>query len=237
MMLDHAQVLRIPATFLASWSYLMRPRNGLASMQTGLRLVCTVFFGATLFLAGGANARDLAIQGGPGGAPFRIACSINDFLVSISIRRGAWVDAIRGHCDSYVKETHELVSVLGTYGDLSFQGGVGGTLAADVCPKHTYISGLRYGFTRDGNRPKWLDFVEFTCTPIPAAGAAAGPQVTRCLQSGDGCWARHPNPGNYNGYGLTYESRCAPNEAVSGLVGRSGRYVDALGAICTPRPE
>lgn len=205
-------------------------------MRTCWRLISTVAFGAMLSVASGAEARDLPIQGGPGGGQFRIACSTHDFFNSISIRRGAWVDAITGNCASYIRETHELVGVLGAYGTLRFQGGAGGSRAADVCPKHTYISGLRYGFTRDGNRPKWLDFVEFTCTPIPAAGAAAGPEVTRCLESGDGCWTRHPNPGPYNGHGLAFESRCAPNEAVSGLVGRSGRYVDALAAVCTPRP-
>jgi hypothetical protein len=163
-----------------------------------------------------------------------MACGVNDYVNSIIIHGGGWIDSVTVNCAAYSKNSHEL---LPGRNSLPPRGGPGGALAANACPAHTYVSGLRYGFTRDGNQPKFLDFVEFTCSPIPAAGQAAGPQVTRCLDSGGGCWVRHPDPGPYNGFGLAFESRCAPDEAVSGLVGRSGSYVDALGAVCTARPE
>lgn len=204
-------------------------------MKACPRLIAAAIVGTALLASGGARARDLPVQGGPGGAPFRIACGVNDFFNSMTVNRGAWVDAITANCGGYSKATHELLPARNT---LPLQGGAGGIPGSDVCPQHTYVSGLRYGFTRDGNRPKYLDFVEFACTPIPAAGPAAGLTVTRCLDSGrEGCWTRHPNPGPYNGFGLVFQSRCASNEAVSGLVGRSGQYVDALGAVCTVRPE
>lgn len=203
-------------------------------MRMGWTLIAAGGLGLLLAAPGSARARDLAVQGGPGGGPFRIACGVNDFFNSMTVNRGAWVDAITANCGGYSKATHELLPARNT---LPLQGGAGGVPSSDVCPQHTYVSGLRYGFTREGNRPKYLDFVEFACTPIPAAGRAGGLTAARCLDSGNGCWTRHPSPGSYNGYGLEFQSRCAANEAVSGLVGRKGQYVDALGAVCTVRPE
>ena len=58
-----------------------------------------------------------------------------------------------------------------------------------------------------------------------------------CLHTGDQCWDRHPSPGPYNGWGLSFRIACPPGEAATGLIGRSGAYVDALGLKCEQKPS
>ena len=89
------------------------------------------------------------------------------------------------------------------------------------------------GFTRDGNKPKYLDYVELTCRVLSGFGG----DTKVCLHTGDGCWDRHPNPGPYNGWGLSFTVACTADQAATGLFGHSEISIDAVGLICGPKPQ
>jgi hypothetical protein len=103
-------------------------------------------------------------------------------------------------------------------------------------PTH-FPTSITHGYTRDGNDPKYLDYVRVFCDPV-----ASGDKVDVCLQTGGGCWGSReaaPNPSDLifgQSWLFPFHQACPPGEAVIGLHGRSGAYVDAIGLICGPRP-
>jgi uncharacterized protein YkwD len=198
-------------------------------MQALHRLVTIPTLALIAFAQEPVQARDLPVQGGPGGGRFRLACDNNFFLIGISLRSGGHVDAIRAKCLAFNATKHVFVTPTR---NTNFAGGAGGALRENGCSPDRYVSGIKYGFTRDDNRPKYLDYVELTCSVISGYGG----DTRVCLHTGNGCWDRHPNPGPYNGWGLSFQSRCNRNEAAVGIHGRSGIYVDALALICGPKP-
>ena len=170
------------------------------------------------------------VHGGPGGGPFQVSCPVNAFATGVVVHAGAWIVAIGMTCAVFNPATKRLDPPVG---GTPFQGGGGGQEKRAYCGSDHYLSKLKYGFTRDENRPKYLDYVELTCTPVQG-----GSDKTMCLDTGkEGCWDRHPSPGPYNGFGLAFESHCRPDEAADGLYGRSGAYVDALALHCSNKPE
>lgn len=99
------------------------------------------------------------------------------------------------------------------------------------CYPGQYVRGLKYGFSPNGNQPKFLSYVQITCMPL-----SIGNNAELCLDTkGDGCWDRAPAPGRYNGYGPAFSAVCSPDNFMIGLVGRSGEYVDAIGIECLPK--
>jgi hypothetical protein len=183
---------------------------------------------ATAIFQEPAQARDVAVQGGGGGSGFRGEC-FHQYLVGINARAGAWIDAIESRCASVILNQ----GVFGPRSDVRGGGGTGGDPKGIECGRERYISGIKIGFTRDGNQPKYLDYIEISCRVISGFGG----DVKVCLDTGDGCWDRHPNPGPYNGYGLSFTLTCNTDEAALGIYGRSGIYVDAVGLICGPKPQ
>lgn len=175
---------------------------------------------------GPALARDLPVQGGSGGGPFRLDCPAGAFLVGVALRSGGWVDAVQGTCKLYLANRNLFADGASSTG---ITGGSGGSPQQNGCSPDRYVAGIKVGYTRDGDRPKYLDYVELSCAVISGYGG----ETKACLQTGDGCWDRHPGNG---ALGLSFQSHCAPGEMISGLIGRSGLYVDALGVACAPRP-
>lgn len=189
-------------------------------LATALVIVCSPTLG---------NATDVPLRGGPGGGNFRLPCPTNTFMLGVALRSGAWVDAIRANCLAFSAGTSQFVAPPQFTG---FAGGSGGALQQNGCPPDRYMSAIKIGFTRDENRPKYLDYVEMTCTVLTGYGG----DTRVCLHTGDQCWDKHPSPGPYNGFGLSFSLSCPPGEAATGLFGRSGSYVDAVGLICAPKP-
>jgi hypothetical protein len=174
----------------------------------------------------GASARDLPIQGGPGGGPFRLDCPAGAFITGIALRSGGWIDAVQGSCRLFLTNRNLLAS--GTSAT-AVTGGPGGGSQQAGCTPDRYVAGIRIGYTRDGDHPKYLDYVELSCAVLSGYGG----ETKVCLQTGDNCWDRHP--GDDKG-GLSFQARCAPGEMVSALIGRSGQFIDALGIACAARP-
>lgn len=178
-----------------------------------------------------AHATERAVRGGPGGGPFRTDCG-SEYVVGLYARAGFWIDAIGLKCGSFGPDNKWRQPA----GNRAYHGGPGGGLTPDkLCPTTSYISGLMFGFTRDGNDPKYLDFVEMTCTNL-VTGA-----VTRvCLETGGGCPIGREGRDDWL-LGTTFiaakTQKCPASEAMTGLNGRSGTFVDAIGMICGPKPK
>jgi CubicO group peptidase (beta-lactamase class C family) len=178
---------------------------------------------------GQAGATD--VKGGSGGSAFPpLRCPANTFMLGVALRSGAWVDAIRANCLAFDSSKGQFV---GPPQFTAFAGGNGGQLQQNGCPPDRYVSAIKIGFTRDENRPKYLDYVELTCTVLSGYGG----DTKVCLHTGNQCWDKHPSPGRYNGWGLAFPLPCPTGEAAVGLIGRSGAYVDAIGVECAPKPS
>jgi hypothetical protein len=121
---------------------------------------------------------------------------------------------------------------------MAYYGGSGGGIQNGLCPATSYVGGIMIGFTRDGNKPKYVDFVELMCTNL-----ASGAQTRVCLQTGDGCQiGRAGAPSGPLGLGGTgyipaATQNCPAGEGVKGIQGRHGKFVDALGLVCGPKPQ
>ncbi|MCP5265175.1 MAG: hypothetical protein H6934_03655 [Burkholderiaceae bacterium] len=204
-------------------------------MSASIRLLCSrvlypaglTVLAAFLSMATPARAVELGIEGGSGGALFRSMCT-GAYVVGISLRSGGWVDAIGLKCGTFVASEGRFKR---PPWNTPYHGGSGGSPQVGICPGERYVSAIRVDFTREGTKPKFLDFVEMTCSPI-----SVGDPVKLCLHTGHGCWSRHPtqNPAVF------IESRrtrpCPPGQAAIGIHGRAGKFVDAIGLICGPRP-
>jgi hypothetical protein len=117
------------------------------------------------------------------------------FMLGVALRSGAWVDTIRGNCFAFNGSQYMSPPQF-----TNFTGGNGGAIQQNGCSPDRYLATIKIGFTRDGNKPKYLDYVEMTCRVLSGYGGDA----KVCLQTGDGCWDKHPNPGPYNGLGLSF---------------------------------
>lgn len=187
------------------------------------RAVFAVAVVPVLFSPEAVRARDLPVEGGPGGGAFRLDCSPSQLLSGFDFRAGAFVDAIAPRCSTLIIAQR----IFGPPTALMMKGGKGGGRTSRECDRSDYIAGIKFGFTRDGDAPKYVDFVELICRDI-----ATGVETRVCLDTGDRCPDSHPARPSLR----AAVQRCADNEAAAGIVGRYGIYVDALGLICVPKP-
>ena len=190
-------------------------------------LQLSILLVGAVFAAAPTEAKDLPIQGGPGGSYFRSECGAGQWVIGVMIRHGLWIDAIKLICAPYTSTSRVPPNSW-----LDFQGQQGGSLnpATEICSGDTYVTGIRFGTTWDGDDPKYVDYVEVTCasivvmtgTPPFAVYGLIGTNV--CLDTGEGC-SNKP-----------FSLSCDLGDAATGFQGRSGIYVDALGLICGPSP-
>jgi hypothetical protein len=173
-----------------------------------------------LLLAGAlspAAAGDTHLTGGGGGGNFRDQCGAGQYLTGVSVRSGSWLDAVVPFCATFNAQT----GLLGAPGfPMDRHGGSGGGAAGPTtCNNGQYVSGMMFGYTSPaGGRPQYIASIQLDCAPIRPGGGSAKPRI------GAGGTLSHG--------GVT----CGDNQAVIGMIGRSGAYVDALGLICGPRP-
>ncbi|PSO14776.1 PAN domain-containing protein [Bradyrhizobium sp. MOS003] len=164
-----------------------------------------------------AEARDTFLTGGPGGGNFRDQCGAGQYLTGVAVNFGSVLDAVVPFCATFNAKT----GLLGAPGfPMERHGGSGGGAAGPTtCNNGQYVSGMMFGYTQDGSgRPKYVASIRLDCAPIRAGGDSGKPRI------GAG--------GTLAQGGVT----CGDNQAVIGMIGRSGGFVDALGLICGPRP-
>ena len=175
-----------------------------------------------------AGASNLPVQGGPGGKPFRSDCSGGGYVAGIYVRSGDWIDAIGLKCATYDRLA---LTFTRPAWNTPYNGGSGAGLLEreKLCPADSSVSGLLIGYTTDGSRPKFVDHVMMVCRDVKGATKA-----TSCFDTGDGCWFTRPNGDNPL---RAFGQACPDNELATGIRGRAGNYVDAIGLVCSLKPQ
>lgn len=193
--------------------------HGYMTIPAILRFSCLAITLVLVLASGPAFATDRPIQGGSGGAVFRDDCGRGRYLVGVSIRKGGWVDAILPLCAAYTAQKRFAKWERGRR-----HGGAGGSplLKDAVCPADHFVIGLKFGVTQ--GKKRFIDWVAVQCIRI-----AGGTSFDICLHTGDGC----PLHQAFEPFWQT----CPYGEWATGLRGRIGIYVDALGLICGPEPN
>jgi hypothetical protein len=185
---------------------------------------------AVLFLAVDAHATMTEIQGGPGGGAFTLACPDGEVLVGFRARAGAWVDAIGLVCSAYSPATKKVSSNLKRHG---FAGGTGGGPQEAYCESNQAVTGIALAHTRGNGLPRQY---------INTVGMLCNHQITvdRCISSGEGCGPIAPTMRGTlvkTSHDYQYDViNCPASEIATGIQGRSGSYVDAIGLICARPP-
>jgi hypothetical protein len=118
-----------------------------------------------------AHATDVQVQGGPGGQYARLLCPPDFFLQGVEVTLASWVTSIRGKCLKYDPTTQRFG---GAPQFTNLHGVPGGAQGALACKDDQYVQGIQIGFTRQGNSPRYLDYIQINCvdltdTAIPPA--------------------------------------------------------------------
>ena len=123
---------------------------------------------------------------------------------------------------------------LGTsFARVGWTGGQGGTPQEVYCAPGEAVTGLGLAHTRGrGLKREYVNSVDLLCQQRQRA--------ERCISSGEGCG---PLSSVTRGtivqtvHDYQYDRLlCPPNEMATGIQGRSGAFVDAIGLICGPLP-
>lgn len=195
----------------------------------GVAAALAVASGALASAASAAVA--LPPMGGPGGGPFEAACPAGLFLWGLELRTGDDVDAARPVCARPVRED----AVTGDVAIEPWHGGGGGGIRRLTCPlSRPVVLGL--GVVAEGQETFIINSVRLYCGTLTDRPQAQGAQASAVF---DG-----PPYRPSSGWGLTQftqepvasAQRCPDGLVASGIRGRSGVWLDALGLICDTPP-
>lgn len=163
--------------------------------------------------------------GGPGGRDFTVQCPAGSAAIGFQARTGAWVDGLALICVSSGKGGRTLSA---------WNGGNSGSPQEVYCPTNSFVTDVAMTFTRGkGLEREYLNTIGIGC-------GSERPDYA-CISTDDGCKERFFTPTNILGTGFGYNVKadrlsCPADEVVLGLLGRAGKYVDAVGLICGPNP-
>jgi hypothetical protein len=149
--------------------------------------------------------------GGPGGGPFLAPCPAGKFLIGVNAKTGASVDRISIICGA--------IEAGGSIGDefddtKAFGGSGGGPVTRIACGASEIIHGL--GIVRGKEPPHVVvGLIIFDCQSINGA-------ERHNLDVGHAPF--FPNAAD--------TQPCPTGQAVTGLIGRFGTYLDAVGVVC-----
>ncbi len=160
---------------------------------------------------GPATASDLPIEGGAGGGAFRDECGADQYLIGVQARTGASIDQIAIKCATVKPD--------GTISDIKLdpdaRGGSGGSQpTARECGGSEIIDAMGLLMGRQPPHDV-VRLIIFNCVST----------------TGD---ARHNLDVGSAPFFPTIYQQCPDGEAATGIHGRYGSYVDALGLICGP---
>ena len=160
--------------------------------------------------------------GGPGGSSFNFTCPAGQFLIGFYTRTGAWFDAIGIVCTPYNAATQRSAGIVR---DPRMAGGSGGGEREKYCPASVPMSGMAVLANGKGRDQEHVDAIMIVC---PATASETAHFI--CILSGETCvedpLAHH----------LMDRHSCPSGERATGIHGRSGDAVNALGLICDPLP-
>ncbi len=205
-------------------------------MKMSLLLVVPIMFAGTV----PANATITQALGGPGGSHFKIECPAGKAVAGIFATAGAWVDGVSALCSTPG----------GKHQQFGWAGGTGGEPQMVYCPSGQYVTSVWLTFTRGNNLPRqYVNTIGILCGSESFTGDWRDKYDSlRCILSIDTanenirgeqrCDSIIPSGGFGTNLVQSAEKlTCPKDEVLTGLVGRSGNYLDALGAVCGPAPK
>jgi len=171
----------------------------------------------------------LPLLGGPGGGEFKAPCGPNEYLTGVVLRAGDDVDAIQPEC------ANAAGAISGNH---PWFGGPGGSPVQLRCPPRTpAVLGL--DVVAEGADTVVVNNVRLYCgLPVSNQTLPANPAA---VFDGPSAVASKPAfPGDVGGSLIsTNQDRqvCPPGQFATGVYGRSGVWLDAMGLICgAPSP-
>lgn len=162
-----------------------------------------------------ANATVTEAVGGPGGETFMLNCPPDSVAVGMSVKAGAWIDGLALLCSG---------SRRGVRHESEWVGSTHSSPQEAYCGRGAAARGFSANFTREGLDPKYLDSLQMFCEDKAHAP---------CISTGDGCGSRDVRN---NDAMIPMSAHCPEDEVMVGLSGRAGKFVDAVAAVCGPRP-
>lgn len=179
------------------------------------------------------SATTSEVIGGPGGRAFTLKCPSNMVLVGFRAQAGAWVDGAGILCTP----VNGQGQISGSRSEHGRAGGNGGSPQEAYCPNGQGATGLTLTFTRGGGKPReFVNSIGIACQHQATASA--------CISTGEGCGPIPPKQRYTLAVQTVKEYKynimfCPSDEYMTGVQGRSGNAIDALGIICDsvkPRP-
>lgn len=170
------------------------------------------------------------VFGGPGGTPFSMSCGSGRYLVGFDAGAGAWIDGVGLICASIVSGNKVATS----FSKRGWAGGKGGSRQEVYCPPGQAVTALGVAHTRGGGlQRQYVNTVDIQCQHRQ--------EKSGCISSGEGCgYLPSEVVGVFVQKGIHYRYdplRCPAGEYATGIQGRAGAYVDAIGLICAPISE
>lgn len=185
-----------------------------------------------LFVASQAQATDLPVwdyRNPNGGRPYRIECGAGSYLTGFSGRAGTWVDTMAIACSPWLNKERALGDAF-LVEDAWVGSSGGGDSTETHCPVGWVIAGSHRLIFSEWENSGLFHSIEFDCRP---PDLQSDQRVGRTFgSSSPSAVRRRENDMATGRYGV-----CPPGEFATGIQGRSGLFVDALGLICRSAPE
>jgi hypothetical protein len=154
------------------------------------------------------SAKSFEPYGARGDASFRDTCPAGEYLTGLRVRSGAWLDQMAIVCRS------PSGNLGGPYYGPA-RGGNGGGRSEGGCPGGYVVRGMNFTMTA-GNR----QVINITVHCALATDRSKG----RLLKIGSEATDNNPGP--------PPQQHCPDGEAATGMAGRYGKHVNAVGLIC-----
>ncbi len=186
----------------------------------------TLFLG--LALAATVNGAELPAVGGAGGDPFRVVCPSGAHLIGLSGRAGAWIDQLVPLCATWNAARQAFDAPVEGRAQGTSSGGL--PMTTGRCPAGFAVTAAGISVnTKDSGTGRRIDaFVDeigLQCAQVGGSDV----QPVRVGRAGDA-------GGNSRWLYMSDRQACPAGQMATGIHGRAGLFIDAVGLICGPAP-
>jgi hypothetical protein len=178
--------------------------------SSSVRLTIAPAILGILAIISAAHARDAGSDGGSGGGAFRSTCNPQNVLIGFNLTMGKSIDAIKPIC---IPLSPDGKSWTGSAYETQKAGGNGGKLFKIACNPGNVVKTIRTGVDRNN----MVSGVSIRCVGLADPNGLTTPFVI----------------GNSQGVQTQQQNfECRSGELATGIYGRSGAMLDALGLVC-----
>jgi hypothetical protein len=213
----------------------------MAAHGLGGALMRNIFIAFFALIVSPAWAFDGPITGGRGGQFFRYECPNRMFLVGFKAEPGAWINYMTGTCQRVQSGIRRVGRAQRPnpdfHGNFTFTSQMGaiGVMGhgpeATCCPDQVIFPSDGPNQTASCQSESMLtgidvDFVEYENTYVLnfLRGYCNKPSTRRQVDI--------INVGDNDNHVAPFKHRCPTGQYMTGIVGRQGKYIDAVGIIC-----